>query len=497
MQYSERSSVLDPTSNQWIPFETPSDALLAELHLVHDVPSSAIDLVLQMVMNPLFDRTQITLKSPADIARRVSEYRWEVALRRSARSHTTAGIHPFILDIVLKSIANEIMSIHDEMDIATDPYCSVPSDDREPRRVIETMSRVHRSWTAPAQTTLRRRVFIANRTSLAHFLKHPFCGPWIRELGCLQTSDGPILQWRDLADLLSRTPNARVLHVRNVSCSTALPSFFQSLGGMDLLQRLSIGGSGADGHAFLAQLCAMLPSMRSLAFLRFTMENTLVNDQGYLPPSESPPPSLKTVCLTASSMDGSSPHLSWLFRANGDFALENIVLIHGPETVRARFRPLTAVTPALATLRTLYVDLQARWIFSQFDAGEDLELVGTDLASVTALRTLHLCGLPLSADIRLPESLEEIRCYATRDNWGRRENRDRRIHGLLTARPLPRLRRFGLVYHEGGGFPPRSDAERAARFPLTVAFCEQEGVELTCHEQVDEDNYLASLGIEY
>lgn len=168
-----RSSVLEPLRKEWIPYQTVSDALVANLHLTHnvDVALSVIDLFLDLLRNPSFDPSQISFSNSSDIDARVSEHRG-AHIRRpchaSPSADRTAGIPHTVLELVAEhmfAFARVLTPKRWVLRTMIDegaPYSL---------RDVACLSLVHRTWVPTTPKLSRRRAYVGGNGALQSYLR--------------------------------------------------------------------------------------------------------------------------------------------------------------------------------------------------------------------------------------------------------------------------------------------------------------------------------------
>lgn len=491
--------VLEPTSGCWIPFQTVSDALIAQLWLCHAIPMATIDLVLAAVTNPAFVSSQITFASTKDIDVRVGEYRRTVASRRVMLNQcTTAGIPPVVLDCVLDAIVSDIPSLMSE--VATRRHRSGVIQGG--RAVLLSMSLVHRTWTSPAQERLRRRfVLHGDQDRLISYLRNPLCGPWIRELGLGYVySRDSVRQQDQLAEsLLSRVPNLRILAFGMISPLAGW--FTRTLETLVHIERLSLFGR-LSNSAF-AQLCEILPALHNLSFLRISDYEDPGTDILQAVPLQSPPPSLKTVALSSQmGFPLSYPHLAWLLKPSGDFVLHYLILGFRVVLPAAAELWMSEIAQSCSyALRRLFIQLRFPRSVSHTHRGT--HSLRDTLARSASLKSLHLVAHALDPTIELPTSLEEIsfetqglRSPPVVTDHGVELNdvhHDDEVHEFLSKQHLPRLRTVDLIVQSERSLYALQRAAREMVFPMTNRFCVDKKVQLVFRLERNVDDYLSAL----
>ncbi|KAL5478996.1 hypothetical protein ACEPAI_2284 [Sanghuangporus weigelae] len=201
---------------------------------------------------------------------------------------------------------------------------------------LRNMSLVHRSWTSPAQSALRRRAVVPF-VRMKHFLLSPFCGPRVSEMilywsitdriGGVTQSDISLLE-----ELLKRTPNLKSLSFNTflVHGPFRIDSCLEIIAGQlshleDLwLKDFEVVEKETRLHSpsiEMHELCLHLPKMRSLKFL--SLRHCGAQDGR---PSDHPPSSLKNIEIDTSIL-AIGPLFPWLVKPRGNFALHSLSLV--------------------------------------------------------------------------------------------------------------------------------------------------------------------------
>lgn len=393
---------LDPTNNRWIPYKTWSDALIAQLSLSHGFSISEVNLVLGVIRDPSFKCDQVTFHDAGDIYDAVADERL-VAREKAAQSRSgnctwdrTAGVPRLVLDLVIQCIAM---------------MCPCCMDDRDViwQQTMGNMALVHRSWTAPAQNILQRRIFARDDSERDLQILHSVhCGPWTRSL--VYRIPGQIVasQWF-LPPLLPRIPNLRHLRLKIMGDGNSVyePSqklirdVLEAIGRLERLVRLVVDAMAVPD--LLASLvCLQLPKLVNLTCLCLADWGG-GGDVTPLPHS-SPPPRLKTITFgkTFGLREDAIPKdiLAWLLRPSGEYALENLLFSYRrPDDLHILSDTLSDAP--MYGLRKLQIREDEPDIHDVHDV---LQSIFTHLPD---LNTLQL-QCPSDKLTRLPNSLEEL-----------------------------------------------------------------------------------------
>lgn len=295
-------------------------------------------------------------------------------------------------------------------------------------RTLEAMSLVHKGWTAAAQAALRRRIFLS-ADSLQGFMNDTkACGPWVRELqywdvgfqvdmdskkgeqtasslsrlfdklsGLVALSLGNKFQinWSlVIAPSLSSATRLRALHIRCIFQAPGLSLVLEAVANLHNLEVLSLIGIWEvleDDEEDEDSRSWSLPPI--LARLH-------------------PPPTLKRLHLDSNFGPDAIPNedlLSWILRARGDYALQDLRLIvtyydEGEEDLKYFGRILlNSVASTLPFLERLLLG---------DNTSIDVDICKELLSRCTSLRELHLY---LDFEHELPRSVERF-CYGHDDD---------------------------------------------------------------------------------
>lgn len=182
---------LDQNTETYFTFPSRADAMLASLQLFHNVERYIIDTIFSVATHPDFDSKNVTLRSWGDVMDAVEERRLKdrtaVVHKRSLDSDghmVQAGLPQFVLEEVLDIIhCDRLDSIEAAFEQTWDEEMMYfNSMDIEEDYTLKAMTRVHRSWTYPAQKALGRVLHIGRPTDEMTVLLNPvrksIFGPW-------------------------------------------------------------------------------------------------------------------------------------------------------------------------------------------------------------------------------------------------------------------------------------------------------------------------------
>ena len=233
-----------------------------------------------------------------------------------------------------------------------------PSYESDSWHVLQTtlkaMSLVHRTWTEPAQRTLRRRIILTCRRSLRSFARSPACGTGVREFAykipksetCTFFHEASVARehWTTLASVVSRLTTLRFLSLSIESAHLAdlsgLDAVLEAVEGLKTLEGLWLH-SARDHCPYLPKLCSTiskLPNLRFLSIWNWTCSKR--------PPASSssptalevvnmpeknlfeltPPKTLKALQLRDDYLTTPPMFLAWLFQPRGSYSLDTLDL---------------------------------------------------------------------------------------------------------------------------------------------------------------------------
>ncbi|EJC98902.1 uncharacterized protein FOMMEDRAFT_31485 [Fomitiporia mediterranea MF3/22] len=371
----DSARLFEPQTGLLIPFNSHSDALLAQLPLQHGMSKQHFNLLLDILRDPSFDMDQLNLKSATDIDIRISEHRRQLAEERSQRAHSSSVFSPAsgsckyfkatsentgpvgMPSIVFELLIDELVSQMEHFDYETDAtpgssegsrYYNSQTHARTStiQTCLKRMSFVHRSWTELAQRALRRRAILTSRRFLREFARSPACGAGVREFAykipksetCTFFHEASVARehWSTLASVISRLSTLRFL------CLSIESAHLADLSGLDLVLN-SIAGltsleglwlvSSRDHCPYLPQLCQTISKLPNLRFLsifnwtcprRPTVSDTLEMRERVL--ELTPPASLTALQIRDDYLTTPPAYLSWLFRPRNSYSLTTLDL---------------------------------------------------------------------------------------------------------------------------------------------------------------------------
>jgi hypothetical protein len=208
------------------------------------ISTSFIQVVLDLVNNPLFDKSALTLRTFSDVFAFRASTQFNVASKRSRLANSIRNFPPVILDNIVDIIENErVQPVSLEGYFIGQPN-EFQSNEYLVMSTLANMSLVHPSWTWPAQKAMGREIRIVCEVQYAlemtrRAVSSVRYGPWTRRV-FVNYTPGPKPRRRDrrrreniysneeqdrelsrlLTELLKRAPN-----LRQVSLSWSRPIF--------------------------------------------------------------------------------------------------------------------------------------------------------------------------------------------------------------------------------------------------------------------------------
>jgi hypothetical protein len=225
-EYQERfsRSAYDDASEEWVPFNSRSDALIAQLYLERRIPPRHLSTFLELLREPSFDASKVTLSATTDIDVHVAKYRTQRAEQR-ATALTNSSPSPMLPLDIFSLIIDYIASFRHAMTPLNTADSASNSLERSTYPITETLQNIsltHRSLTHLAQNALGRRIYISSKQHLTQILRSPLLGNWTTELLIsalpFGASDLTRPTNRETVDLivavLRQTPSLRFLSIR-------------------------------------------------------------------------------------------------------------------------------------------------------------------------------------------------------------------------------------------------------------------------------------------
>jgi hypothetical protein len=152
---------------------------------------SLIQSVLDLVNDPRFDKSVLTLKTVSDVFTFDASLKIEAASNRSRLAGSIRDFPPVVLDNVIDIIENERVRpfVSEGMFVDEEPKHPDPTREGDNKVVstLASMSLVHPSWTWPAQMAMAREISIVSNGrdaigKMRDAVSSIRCGPWTRRL---------------------------------------------------------------------------------------------------------------------------------------------------------------------------------------------------------------------------------------------------------------------------------------------------------------------------
>ncbi|KAH8113906.1 hypothetical protein DFH11DRAFT_1598112 [Phellopilus nigrolimitatus] len=375
------TNVFDPEEQDWIPFDTATDVLIAKLILEHNLFREVVDILIDeflisplrpkqevfktvsgrlpkgrtsvnndaraviwcTLQNPAFDPAQITLKKAFDVYRRVREHKYGQlqAITASVEGCETAGIPRVILDMIVDILTSETSPFFDYVMDTDQNKCQIVAGSGY--ETLRRISLVHRSWVNVARRGLQRRAIIGEFGSNTAFLRDSTLSSCrLRELAIrvsayiIREDEGWSVQkenWDVRAEIVRNAPNLKELSLEfQCDPSNRIKVFLSALAECSGLTKLRL--VGPIGQYFEA-VCWTISKLKRLTHLTF------INSRGYsncpvprtfIPlndpdallsrkiASVTPPESLKSLNLDCPDF----PDAYWLLRSQAGYAPKHL-----------------------------------------------------------------------------------------------------------------------------------------------------------------------------
>ena len=317
-------------------FKTQSDALISQLVFEHRLPSTTVDIVLNILHHPHFNNHALTVSNTADIYKCLSDYRRKRARERSLSRPRISYPPHLAIELVVDYIALELARYGSVL-----PGWRYPSEEQiaqELENILKNMALVHRSWTMLAQNVLRLHLELSD-DQIRAALMHPYCGHWIRQLKVICSARNNSNHARDFRALLERTSKLRALQIISWGLLSK-DRDFNFLDGLRLAKASLVKLQGLYVNAtsqWLIDICDIIPDLVELQNFGIRcspnpeLRQEQVNPIG-LGGDREPPSSLKTISF--SFFAGTDRNFSkfplrqiaWLLTPRGDYSLRSLTL---------------------------------------------------------------------------------------------------------------------------------------------------------------------------
>ena len=478
----------DRNSQEYVPFATQTDAMLASLMLAYRLAPPILTVVLSLVRHPDFNPSEVTLQKPDDVWQHVAAHREQVASTQAAQTTNSICrrfVFPhFLLEEIVDILSSERAErLHAERD--ADASCMIRYSSHSLDNDLRNISLVCRSWTRPAQRAIGRILVLQNasKQNLENALAGPLFGTWTRELivfrnhrgfECMQNvCERSDEEWRAMQRLCAHVPNVRCMALNTDWFEVPSHRVANDLVRFPSLNELRLVQVG-DITQLLSIICKKISLCTSLKHVHLQYSGSGSVYGNYIPVSDleaiSPPSSLSSLSLRIGSTSQLSlQYIAWLTRPRDDYRLKTLSLDLSP----CYYNELACVTALLPCIQAV----------------EDLRVNASGLGEGTVARIFENCLVVrrLTLVLRhsfdtahfkcLPPSVEEI-CLdftfeeAQWDHW------DDRISDFIQRRLLP-LKRLCVrpVYYPSLGESGIGRDVIDDKFPLSKQCCKELGIE--------------------
>lgn len=388
---SAHCCLLDDThdaAGECIHFATPTDALLAELHLVQRVPARYIDAFLQLLKTPRFDPETLSFTRTVDIDAGVAAFRGVRSQRRledgSGQGWVGSRLCYDLVPLLVEKIVEDREPLHATPD-GTTVTATLPPSHVTSR--LKALALAHRVFTLPAQRALGGRIVVSRAEHLRALTQSSLLGPWTHALlvhsafasacefqyACAEEAlaalAGVLGRATGLKYLKLRTPGA----VHDPAALTAVLDAVRKLSGLETLVWLAPLHAGRYGRVDVERVCEVVKAMPSLhtlvlqnvraGWISLDQDNESIGDAGemeveaFSTRSPSRGHNLKSLSLTGVDCPIDplgTPSISWLLSStnpnNGGGVTDlSLDLSTNADTLAAAF----ASSSTLARLHTL------------------------------------------------------------------------------------------------------------------------------------------------
>jgi len=211
----------DEESEEWVPFKSTSDALVAKLHLEAQIPPRYIDTFLDLLRRKDFNASKLSFARTTDIDNSVADYRKHRARERAKHYEFPTTRLPFdIFTHIVDQIAAERLQLR--TDNPSSCFGVLANGESRPEFIssrLKALALVHRSLTPLAQRALGERIFVQQKEHLVALGRSPLLGPWTTEL-VINTHFAPpvFLTHEETVDcvisIIRRAPHLKFLHIK-------------------------------------------------------------------------------------------------------------------------------------------------------------------------------------------------------------------------------------------------------------------------------------------
>lgn len=520
------ASAYDKFLDVYIPFPTPTDAMLSSLLLANDVAAIAFDLFFAVLRNPTFKLADLTLHDARDVYLHVRKYRTQQLQDINFRgasdpSITSPQTYPplFVVQCVVDEFATVIA---DAARLARRSWTETQDEDGNSERRqngaaarddLKSMSLVHSSWAPLAQYALGHVLKLNDVATLSMdlVLRNPICGLWTREVTLAmprgQNTDFLLHQF---ALLCSHLPNLQFLMLGAARSVVQRRDFWKALPNLNQLTEMVLDASEAGLHDYtflnlsncteFCEYVRRLPALKSLRLFEFM--DTLPPD--LLQQSIS----LKTIIAEVNSyvvkrgqrVPRKKIAVSWSRTVASCAFCPPSMIIHrwrnSPRHDTAKIKHLQRIVESLS-----------------ISCGDRDDIHSELVAEFHALRTLVVKGLLFVTQqiwTALPKSLERFSFESHFDCLWQRDWKswDEHMCEILTpgsTRSCPNLQHIEMVVRiiNCQGVDDAIEKFQACttfplieNMPLSAAACQTRGIQFLCYADKESDRWLTSKGVQ-
>lgn len=110
--------ILSYIGQDFVPFKTTTDAMLASLMLAYRLASPILTVVLALVQHPEFNPAEITMTRAEDVWARVTEHEAEMALQKRNNNSLPFSLPESVVDNIIDVLeADRRAALYDQRDI--------------------------------------------------------------------------------------------------------------------------------------------------------------------------------------------------------------------------------------------------------------------------------------------------------------------------------------------------------------------------------------------
>lgn len=211
----------DDENEEWIPFKSTTDALVAKLHLEAQIPPRYIDTFLELMRRKDFNASKLSFSRTTDIDNSIADFRKHRARERAKHYEFPTTRLPFdIFTHIVDQIAAERLPLRTDDPSSCFGVRAIGESRTELiSSRLKVLALVHRSLTPLAQRALGERIFVQQKEHLVALARSPLLGPWTSEL-VINTHFAPpvVLTPEEIMDcaisIIRRAPHLRFLRIK-------------------------------------------------------------------------------------------------------------------------------------------------------------------------------------------------------------------------------------------------------------------------------------------